>query len=170
MSKKIIFLVLLLSTGLTVLACSYSGLLTNKPEDVVKEYWNYVFKGELEKAKDLVCLDSPCSTSESRAESNAVAIDGKPLENFKGNINSCCKSEIIKERELVITEVREVRTTRKYALVLIRAEDNKKAKWQYINCLEKNDYGIWKMTRIELQLTDELLENDSSCNIRLDTK
>lgn len=172
MSKKIIFLVLLLSTGLTVLAYSYSSLFTNnKPEDVVKEYWNYVLKGELKKAENLVCLDFPCNTSESRAESNAVGRDGT-INQSPGEvtIDFCCEAKIIAQDRIVLTNVNSILVSRKYAEIIVDASDYYNHKWQFVNCLTKDSFGAWKLTKIRVPGNFRPLEEVDACRVRHDNE
>jgi hypothetical protein len=171
MSKKILFLVLLLSTVLTVLACTSSGFFNNKPEDVVKEYWNYVLKGELKNAEDLVCQDFDCGTSEVRTESKSVGTDGKTMQSSGGAvIESCCEAKIIAQSRIVLTNVNSVLVSRKYAEVIVDAKDYQNNNWQFINCLAKDSFGEWKLTKVRVPGSYKPIEDADACLVRYDNR
>jgi hypothetical protein len=163
MLKKIIFLVLLLSTGLTVFACISSSLLTNKPEDVVKEYWSYVLKGKLEKAEDLVCFEFACGTSPTKVSTS-------PPSTHEKTINNCCDADEIAEQGLIVTGISGVETSKSRAQVIVDVEDSKKVKSQYINCLNRNEYGNWKITRVKMLSTFYVPDVSDDCAVRSENK
>lgn len=161
--KKFVFLPLILLFLLTTtLACV--EIFKQKPEDVIKRYWELSTKGNFKEASELACGKNNC---EGKTNAKAVDINGNILDSDYG-INLCCSYKMIFERKLILKEIIDISTSKKYAAVKIEAEAPNKNSMPYLSCLEKDNNGNWKIRSLNYDTKWIDYDLGDPCYVKMD--
>lgn len=167
----------LLFSLITATACGSSNNKT--PEDVVRQYWKYCSKKQIDKAADLTCLNLSCidpqvpnrnSRATVRVRSQAINTKGEIIhldENSDEHILFYpYNGEVIIDGQYELTQIIETKTSDHSAQVTIAAENKFGMKFDFVNCLRKErNSENWKIDSMWIANAVDFSKDDP-CLIR----